>query len=203
MDKNNLKIITSYLYQASAILQELPIDRIAKVVKVLGDAGDNGNNIFIFGNGGSAATASHFACDLAKGAISNGKTRLKAFSLTDNTPLLSAWANDSAYENVFAEQLENFIKAGDIALGISGSGNSANVLNGVRVANAKGATTIGFIGFDGGKLKELVDIAVVAPCHNMEHAEDVHLLLGHIITICLREALPSEHILVSVLGEAI
>jgi len=106
--------------------------------------------------------------------------------LTDNVPLLSAWANDTAYENVFAEQLENFIEMGDIAIGISGSGNSQNVLNGVKVAKAKGATTIGFIGFDGGKLKDLVDLAIIVPNHNMEQVEDIHLLLEHVITTCLR-----------------
>ena len=116
-----------------------------------------------------------------------GKPRVKAFALTDNVPLLSAWANDSDYENIFAEQLENFIEAGDIAIAISGSGNSANVLNGVKLARAKGVTTIGFIGFDGGTLKELVDIAVIVSCHNMEQVEDIHLLFGHVITTCLRE----------------
>ena len=116
------------------------------------------------------------------------KARVKAFALTDNIALLSAWANDTAYENIFAEQLENILELGDIAIGISGSGNSPNVLNGVKTAKAKGATTIGFIGFDGGKLKELVDIYIIVPCHNMEQAEDIHLLLEHVITVCLREA---------------
>ncbi|MCK5124579.1 MAG: phosphoheptose isomerase, partial [Dehalococcoidia bacterium] len=95
----------------------------------------------------------------------------------------------TAYENIFAEQLENFIEVGDIAIGISGSGNSQNVLNGVKGAKAKGATTIGFIGFDGGKLKELVDIAIVVPNHNMEQVEDIHLLLEHVITTCLRKVI--------------
>ena len=161
---------------------------LTEVIDVLEEARDKGRSVFLFGNGGSAATASHFASDLAKGAISLGKPRVKAFALTDNVPLLSAWANDSAYENVFAEQLENFIEVGDIAFGISGSGNSPNVLNGIKVAKAKGATTIGFIGFDGGKLRELVDVRIIVSSHNMEQVEDIHLLLEHIITTCLREA---------------
>jgi len=188
MAQQNRQIIQSYLSQVSATLANLPVDTIAQVADLIETARKDGKRIFTFGNGGSAATASHFASDLSKGAISKGKPRIKAFALTDNVPLLSAWANDTAYENIFAEQLENFIEPGDIAIGISGSGNSPNVLNGVKIAKAKGATTIGFIGFDGGKLKDLVDIALVVPNHNMEQVEDVHLLLEHVITTCLRNS---------------
>jgi D-sedoheptulose 7-phosphate isomerase len=189
MNQEYVEIIKKYLSEVSATLEKLPVEGIAQVVELLGQARLNRKRVYIFGNGGSAATASHFASDLSKGAISQGKPRIKAFALTDNVPLLSAWANDTAYENIFAEQLENFIEGGDIAIGISGSGNSQNVLNGVKVAKAKGATTIGFIGFDGGKLKELVDIAIVVPNHNMEQVEDIHLLLEHVITTCLRKGI--------------
>jgi Phosphoheptose isomerase len=167
-------------------LAKLPAEGIAQVVELLERARIKGRRVYVSGNGGSASTASHFASDLAKGAICEGKPRIKAFALTGNIPLLSAWANDTAYENIFAEQLENFIEAGDIAIGISGSGNSQNVLNGVEVAKAKGATTIGFIGFDGGKLEDLVDLAIIVPSYNMEQVEDIHLLLEHVITTCLR-----------------
>ncbi len=187
MNRKNSKIINQYLTEISDTLGRLPVEAVAQVVDVLEEACAKGRYVFLFGNGGSAATASHFASDLAKGAICLGKPRVKAFALTDHVPLLSAWANDTSYENIFAEQLENFVEPGDIVIGISGSGNSANVLNGVRVAKAKGATTIGFIGIDGGKLKKLVDIAVVVPSHNMEQVEDSHLLFGHVITTCLRE----------------
>jgi D-sedoheptulose 7-phosphate isomerase len=188
MAQENRQIIQSYLSAVGATLANVPVDTIAQVVDLIETARENGKRIFTFGNGGSAATASHFASDLSKGAISKGKPRIKAFALTDNMPLLSAWANDTSYENIFAEQLENFIEPGDIAIGISGSGNSPNVLNGAKIAKAKGATTIGFIGFDGGKLKDLVDIALVVPNHNMEQVEDVHLLLEHVITTCLRNS---------------
>ena len=187
MNPKNSEAINQYLTEVSDTLARLPVEAIVQVVDVLDEARGKGSKILIFGNGGSAATASHFAADLAKGAICPGKPRLKAFALTDNVPLLSAWANDSAYENIFAEQLENFIEAEDIAIAISGSGNSVNVLNGVKKAKAKGATTIGLVGFGGGKLKELVDVAVVAPSYNMEQVEDIHLLLEHVITTCLRE----------------
>ncbi len=186
MDDRNLEIIKSYLSQVGTTLDNLPLDEVVKIVEVLGEAHDRGNSIFIFGNGGSAATASHFASDLAKGTICKGKPRFKAFALTDNVPLLSAWANDTDYSNVFAEQLENFVEPRDIVIAISGSGNSPNVLNGAKVAKAKGATTIGFIGFDGGKLEDLVDIPLIVRNHNIEQVEDVHLLLGHVITTCLR-----------------
>lgn len=179
--------IKTYVSEVSAILKRLPIENITRAVDLLEEARLKAKRVFIFGNGGSAATASHFAADLSKGAISKGNPRIKAFALTDNIALLSAWANDTVYENIFAEQLENFIEPGDIAIGISGSGNSQNVLNGVKVARAKGATTIGFIGFDGGKLKELVDIGIIVPSHNMEQVEDIHLLLEHLVTTCLRE----------------
>lgn len=188
MDKGNSEIIKNYLSQVSGTLGELPVDKIAGVVEALGQARDRGSRVFIFGNGGSAATASHFASDLNKGAIGKDKPRFKAFALTDNTPLLSAWANDTDYGSIFAEQLENFVEPGDIAIAISGSGNSLNVLQGVRTARARGSVTIGFIGFDGGKLKDLVDVALVVPSRNMEQVEDIHLLLGHAITTCLRGA---------------
>ena len=187
MNARNCKRISQYLAGVSDTLARLPLEAVAQVVDVLDDAREKGRRVFVFGNGGSAATASHFACDLAKGAICSEKPRLKAFALTDNVPLLSAWANDSAYENIFAEQLESFVEAEDIAIAISGSGNSVNVLNGVKKAKAKRATAIGFIGFGGGKLKELVDVAVVVPSDSMEQVEDIHLLLEHAITTCLRE----------------
>jgi len=168
-------------------LSNLPVDDINHVVMLIEEARVNGKKIYIFGNGGSAATASHFACDLSKGAITDGKPRIKAFALTDNVHLLTAWANDTDYDRIFAEQLENYIEMGDVAIGISGSGNSQNVLNGMKVAKEKGASTVGFIGYDGGKLKDIVDAHVIAPIHNMEQSEDIHLLLEHIVTSCLRD----------------
>ncbi len=201
MNSGFTAIINNYLDEVSATLTRLPLDTIAQVVDVLEKARKKRRSIFLFGNGGSAATASHFASDLAKGAICPGKPRVKAFALTDHIPLVSAWANDSDYGNIFDEQLRTFIEAGDIAIAISGSGNSANVLNGVKAARAKGALTIGFIGFDGGKLKEIVDIAVVVPIHNMEQTEDIHLLFCHVITTCMREPVLDESVLTALLRE--
>ncbi|MCL0060404.1 SIS domain-containing protein [Dehalococcoidia bacterium] len=188
MKQGNPETIENYLSEVSATLDKLPVGVIAQVIEVLEEARIKGRRVYIFGNGGSAATASHFAADLSKGAIGKGKPRIKAFALTDNVSLLTAWANDTIYENVFAEQLENLLEPGDIVIGVSGSGNSPNVLNGIKVAKTKGATTIGFIGFDGGKLKDLVDISIIVPSHNMEQVEDTHLIVGHVVTTCLRGA---------------
>jgi D-sedoheptulose 7-phosphate isomerase len=183
-----LGIIDKYRSDVSLTLGKLPTDKIAEVVDVLAQARQNGNRVFIFGNGGSATTASHFASDLSKGAIADGKPRIKAFALNDNVPMMTAWANDTAYENIFAEQVENCVDAGDVVVGISCSGNSPNVLKGVKAARAKGATVIGFVGCDGGKLIDLVNVAIAVPCTQIEQVEDIHLLLEHVITTCLREA---------------
>jgi len=178
--------INDYVTAVVSTLGKLPLESIAQVIEAIEDARTNGKQVFIFGNGGSATTASHFACDLMKGAICGGKPRIKAISLCDNLAVIAAWANDTGYENIFAEQLENLAKQGDIAIAISGSGNSTNVLNGVMVASGKGAITIGFTGFYGGKLKYLVDIPVIVDNHTMEQVEDIHLLIEHIITSFLR-----------------
>lgn len=185
-DQHTLRI-ESYLQTITSTLENLPVRSIAQVVQLIENARAEGRTVFIFGNGGSAATATHFACDLSKGTIASGKPRIKAISLCDNMALLCAWANDTAYEHVFAGQLENLVEPGDVVIGISGSGNSPNVLNAMALAKAKGAATVGFSGFNGGKLKDMVDIPVVVPNHCMEQIEDVHLLLEHMITTCLRE----------------
>ena len=186
MSEGTKEIITAYISEVGNTLANLQMDGITRVVNLIEDARLKGKRVFVFGNGGSAATASHFASDLSKGAISKGKPRIRAHALTDNVPGLSAWANDTSYENIFSEQLENHVESGDIAIGISGSGNSQNVINGMKAARAKGASTIGFIAFDGGKLKGCVDIDIIVPTFNMEQAEDIHLLLCHVITTCLR-----------------
>ena len=179
--------IETYISEVGNLLEELSAQDIAQIVAVLDETRQAGGRVFVFGNGGSAATASHFASDLAKGAICEGKRRMRAFALTDNVPLLSAWANDCDYASVFAEQLEGFIEEDDVAIGISGSGNSQNVLDGIRLAREKGATTIGFIGFGGGRLKDIVDLCVIVGSHDMRQVEDLHLLLTHALTTCLAE----------------
>jgi D-sedoheptulose 7-phosphate isomerase len=159
---------------------------VNEVVDVLVDANRNGRSVFIFGNGGSAATASHFACDLAKRPLVEGQPRFRVISLTDNNALMTALSNDIGYDQVFAEQLRPLVNSGDVVIGISGSGNSPNVLNAVALANKAGAVSIGFCGYDGGKLKSMVDFPVHIDCDNMAMVEDVHLMLEHAICEKLR-----------------
>lgn len=185
---NKRSIITSYIEEVSTTLSQLPLDVIEQMVDILREARVNRARIFIFGNGGSAATASHFACDLNKGAICKGEPRFRAIALTDNSPLIMAWANDSCYEDIFAQQLENHLEPGDVVIGISGSGNSMNVVNALKYASLRGAVTLALTGFDGGKVKDIAQVCLIVPNHTMEEVEDVHLLLEHLITTCLRES---------------
>jgi D-sedoheptulose 7-phosphate isomerase len=178
--------IDIYLSQVQKLLGQLPGQDIQAVINVLRYARVNGRQVFIIGNGGSAATASHFACDLAKGTVRDGSPRFQVTALTDNMPLFSAWANDAGYEHAFSQQLVSLVEGGDIVIAISGSGNSPNVLNAVGAAKSLGAITIGLAGFSGGGLKDLADICVIVPSDCMEQVEDVHLVLEHLICTTLR-----------------
>ncbi len=150
-----LSAIKSYLSDVNSAVSKIPLSQVSEVISILLQAYEDDRFVFIMGNGGSAATASHFACDLNKGTINakNKHKRFKAMSLTDNIPLITAWANDVGYEDVFAEQLLHFISPGDVVIGISGSGNSPNIINAFKFAAAHSAITIGLTGFDGGLLK--------------------------------------------------
>lgn len=161
------------------------------IVLILEETYLQGHRIFIMGNGGSAATASHFALDLAKNTIVRGAPRVKALSLTDHVPLITAWSNDTAYEHIFAEQLTNMVEPGDAVIGISASGNSLNVINALLVARESQAKTIALLGAHGGRIKHMVDAYVLAPGQNIEQEEDAHLILAHIITRRMREVVRS------------
>src|SRR2546421_7059790 len=139
------------------MMRAISMTHLEKVLLLLEEAYRNGRRIFIMGNGGSAATASHFALDLAKNTITSGASRLKAISLTDHVPLITAWSNDTAYEHIFAEQLANLIEPGDIVIGISTSGNSLNVINAMKLTKQHRGFTIALLGAKGGKLKDIVD----------------------------------------------
>ena len=168
------------------MIQSISLPHLEVVLRLLEEAYRNGHRIFIMGNGGSAATASHFALDLAKNTIMPGAPRLKAISLTDHVPLITAWSNDTAYEHVFAEQLANMIEPGDVAIGISTSGNSPNVINALHFTKQSGGVTIGLLGAEGGKIKDIVDAYILAPGRNIEQEEDAHMILAHIITRHMR-----------------
>ncbi len=180
-------VVTRYLRDLAATMGRLPRGEIERLVELLHQARLEGRQVFLLGNGGSAATASHFACDLAKNTIAKGLPNFRALSLTDNAALMTAWANDTAYDNLFCGQLGCLLQAGDVVIGISGSGSSPNVLRAMEMARSAGATTVGLTGFAGGRLKDLVDLAVVVPCDCMEQIEDLHLVLEHLVVTALRE----------------
>ena len=165
----------------------LPWESIQHVVNLLHQARVDGRQVFVMGNGGSASTASHMACDLNKNTVAPDYPRFRVIALTDSMALFSACANDFSYEDVFAEQLINFIREGDIVVAISASGNSPNILKAVKLARMHKAITVGWSGYDGGKLAGLVDIPVVVPSHSIEQIEDIHLILEHMITAALRD----------------
>jgi len=177
-----------YFRMHYGILDSLPYDQIEEMSRQLLQACHEGRTVFSFGNGGSAALASHFACDLGKGTLIglNGSKRFRAIALTDNLPLITAWANDTSYDDVFAEQLRSLAIVGDVALAISGSGNSGNVLRALEVARSSGCTTMGITGYSGGKMKALCDYCVVVPSDNMQIIEDFHLSVCHALftSIC-------------------
>lgn len=183
--------ITSYVSELEEMLREISQAHLQAILALLEAAYRDGHRIFIMGNGGSAATASHFALDLAKNTIMAGAPRLKAISLTDHVPLITAWSNDTAYEHIFAEQLANLIEAGDVVIGMSTSGNSLNVLNALKLAKQSRASTVGLLGATGGRIKEIVDAYLLAPGQNIEQEEDAHLIVAHLITRHMREVVRS------------
>ncbi len=174
--------ISTYFSGIERMLWAISQPHLQQVLCLLEQAYFERHRIFIMGNGGSAATASHFALDLAKNTIAPAAPRLKAISLTDHVPLITAWSNDTAYEHVFAEQLANMIEPGDVAIGISTSGNSSNVINALRLTKQLGGMTIGLLGAEGGMIKDIVDAYVLAPGGNIEQEEDAHMIIAHVIT---------------------
>jgi D-sedoheptulose 7-phosphate isomerase len=179
--------ITDYLSALRNVLDEIDMEAVDNVVNLLEEAYRQGRKTFIIGNGGSASTASHMQCDLAKGTAIAGKSRFRALSLTDNIAMMTAISNDVSFEKVFTDQLRILLEERDVVIGITASGNSSNILDAIRYAKEHGATTVGFIGFGGGKLKGIVDADVTVSSRNYGHCEDVHMILGHLISQCLRQ----------------
>lgn len=183
---------SAYLTELKKVLDTLPLDQVSKAADILFACYQTEHTVFTFGNGGSGALASHLVADFGKGTHFPGPEelasvrRMKALAVTDSMPMITAWANDTNYEDVFMRQIENFIQPHDVALGISGSGNSANVLKALELARRVGATTIGLVGFGGGKMKDLLDCAIVVPSNNMQQVEDAHVIIGHMIFLSLR-----------------
>jgi D-sedoheptulose 7-phosphate isomerase len=155
-------------------------ERFEEFIHLLENAYHQNRQVFFMGNGGSGSTASHFICDLNKGVSFGRQKRFRGISLNENLATVTAYANDVSYEDVFAEQLRNLLQPGDLVVALSGSGNSANVLKAVAYANGHGAHTVGLCGFGGGKLAAAVRTAILAPVHDMQKAEDVHMILLHV-----------------------
>lgn len=179
--------IRTYLSELHSTLNSLPTGRIEHAVDVLHRARMEGRKVFFMGNGGSASTASHFACDLGKNTRAPKVPDFRVLALTDNLATFSALANDEGYENVFLGQITSLLERGDVVIGISTSGNSENVVRAIEFAQERGAQTIAFTGFDGGRLGKIVDLEVHVPSDNIERVEDIHLMLEHLMCTALRE----------------
>jgi D-sedoheptulose 7-phosphate isomerase len=188
----------SYFEQLSRTIAALPVDEVENVTSVLVRAYERRGTVYVFGNGGSAALASHFACDLAKGTLNGSSQRFRVLALTDNVPLMTAWANDSSYEDVFAEQLANFAGPGDVAFAISASGNSPNVIKALRVAKESGCITVGLTGFSGGRMRALCDACIIVPCDNMQIIEDLQLCVAHSLFTCVRSEISGHPPIVAI-----
>jgi D-sedoheptulose 7-phosphate isomerase len=173
--------LESYLTDFAALCRQVDPKEVETLADLLTEAYRNERFVFIIGNGGSGANASHLCEDLGKGTLHDfeKQKRLKVMSLTDNTPYILAYGNDLGYDRVFVEQLKNFAQPGALLIAISGSGNSANVLKAVEWANANGMKTVGVTGYDGGKLRKLCHHGVHVPSHNMGAVEAVHLVVFH------------------------
>ncbi|TMF98179.1 MAG: SIS domain-containing protein [Chloroflexi bacterium] len=182
-------VLEGHINDVRTVLSAIPIDAIERAVGIILDAYDNGAHVYVVGNGGSATNATHFACDLSKATIVDGRARLRVTSLTDNIALLTAWANDTSYDRVFSEQLTNLLDPGDVVIAISASGNSPNVVSAVLAARLMRASTIALVGFAGGRLLEAVDAAIHVPSNDYGVVEDCHSVIEHAITVSTRKAL--------------
>ena len=162
-------------------IESIELDKVNRAIELFREARANGRHIFVCGNGGSASTASHFACDIVKGASYNRNQRFRIMALTDQMATLTAYANDVSYDCVFVEQLRNFAQQGDLVMGISGSGNSPNVLRALEYANSIGCKTVALTGRDGGKLGPLAQLNIQVSAPHMGRIEDAHMIVCHMI----------------------
>lgn len=195
---SNLNSISSYFTELSDIINKISKEDIDKAIQILDDVRKEGKRVFVIGNGGSASTATHFACDLNKFTSVDGKKRFRAISLEDNVPLVTALVNDEGWDNVYSYQLENLMEDGDCIVAISvhgGSGKdraelwSQNLLKAIKLVQSRGGKAIGLVGFDGGVIKEIADASIVVPINSTPQVEGFHLVLTHLICSLIREQL--------------
>ena len=187
-----LEFIRGYLAELDATLRALPQGQVADLIDAIRDVRERDAQIFVVGNGGSAATASHFAVDLGKGASLGAERRFRVLSLTDNVPWITALGNDLSYADVFVEQLRNYARPGDLLLAFSGSGNSENVLRAVRYANSIGCRTIGLAGYAGGRLREEAQECLVVRADHMGRIEDGHFVIQHLVVYYFMSTMQAE-----------
>jgi D-sedoheptulose 7-phosphate isomerase len=179
--KDYIPEIRDYFTKLQDVLTKVDLGEIATIAQVLRAAYEQEQTVFVMGNGGSGATASHMVCDLNKGACFHAEKKFRLISLSDNTPMILALGNDVGFESIFVEQLKPYARPGDVVLGISGSGNSPNVLRAIEYAKKLGCVTIGATGYGGGKLKPLVDHSFHVNVADMQIVEDVHMVLVHVL----------------------
>ncbi len=193
--KNYKTEIARYIEHEIETLRALDTDAINDALNLLLETMENGNTVFVFGNGGSSATASHFQNDFNKGVSEHTEKKFNFLCLNDNVATMMAVANDIGFEEVFRFQLRGHIKPGDVIMAISGSGNSKNVINAVEYAKEQGCRVIGLTGFGGGKLKQMADISLHAPINSMQVTEDIHMIFDHLMmSIFYRDLCGIEHI---------
>ena len=172
---------SNYFDKVTETLGKVDIESVNKFIEKIYECYNKGNTVYIFGNGGSAATASHVTGDFMKGISYGLEKRFKVVCLNDNIPAITAISNDLTYDEVFYEQLKTYLKKDDVVVGISGSGNSVNVIKALNYAKELGSTIVGFCGYKGGKLREMADILIYAPVSDMEITEDIHIIIFHAI----------------------
>lgn len=172
---------SEYKRHLLAALDTVDLHQVEELIGVFGRARDEDRQIFVFGNGGSAATANHFACDVVKGASYGRSKRFRILSLSEQIPTMTAYSNDVGYESVFVEPLKNFAHRGDVAMGISGSGNSENVVRAIEYANSIGCYTVGLSGITGGRLRPSVDLSLHVDEQHMGRVEDAHFFICHMV----------------------
>jgi D-sedoheptulose 7-phosphate isomerase len=171
----------SYKADLVKAIETIDTEKVQQAIELFKAARAGKKHIFVCGNGGSASTASHFACDIVKGASYTREARFRIMALTDSLPTITAYSNDVGYDCCFVEQLKNFAEPGDLVMGISGSGNSANVLNAIEYANGIGCKTIALTGRDGGKLAPMAQLNIQVPVPHMGRIEDAHMIVCHMI----------------------
>jgi D-sedoheptulose 7-phosphate isomerase len=182
-----------YIKDLKTALDELDLEIFSQINDLLFLSLERGKHVFTMGNGGSGSTASHLVSDLNKGACFDQPKKFKALCLNDNVPTLLAYANDVSFNDIFVEQLKNFMHQEDIVIGFSGSGNSENVIRALDYANFHGGITIGFTGHDGGKISQIAQHSLNAPVHDMQKSEDIHFILAHMIMRTMRRQLQSSY----------